>query len=624
MTFATPHAFWLLVLPLVLMAWDRAHSRREGAVTFPRILRAEAGRSRVRLWPRRDSRFGRARPRVLLAIGIAFGIAALARPQWGQTEEQVFDQSREIMIAVDLSRSMLVSDIKPSRLERSKLLVQSLLERLQGERVGMLLFAGTAFVQSPLSADYEILREFLPLLGPRYLPEGGSDYARMLDAAIESFTADAGADRYLVVLSDGDATDDEWRTRLDGLRARQIRVIGLGVGTAEGGLVPDGGGAFVKDERGAVVLSRLGSETMQELAAETGGAYRDSSAWVDLATLLQETVATGQQSSFAEELQVRRIERFQWALALALFFLLLSLWREFPVRPRPRELKLDSAEHGVSALSLALAAGMAMMAPQARAVEADDLEVVAAPLSMVVTRLSDQEVRSAQDWADMARTTVSWGQQVRALGQQVQEGPVRDALAAVALGEALDGAAADWPTLRQELRDLLENPDEEQDQQQEEEQPPPQDQDGGGEESSPESQENSESGESEQSQQSSESSEGGDNQQDSEQQQQGDQALNQPDSSQDESDNPPPADMEQAFSEYDEFLNQQDDIPPPPEESQKVGGTPPRQNLQQADPSLTMTLQRLDQLREQDSPATLYQRIDQIENPNRPRNERDW
>src|SRR5690606_34307084 len=120
------------------------------------------------------------RPRVWLYAGLALSIVALARPQWGRIEEPVFDQSREILLAIDLSRSMLTPDVKPSRLDRAKLLIQSLLEKLAGERVGLVVFAGTAFLQSPLSADYEILREFLPALDPDFLPQGGSNYGALI------------------------------------------------------------------------------------------------------------------------------------------------------------------------------------------------------------------------------------------------------------------------------------------------------------------------------------------------------------------------------------------------------------------------------------------------------------
>src|SRR5690606_28077783 len=112
------------------------------------------------------------RVRWRLWLGCILAIGAFARPQWGRVDEPVFEQAREILIAVDLSRSMLAPDVTPTRLDRAKLLITSLLERLAGERVGLVVFSGTAFLQSPLSADYEILREFLPSLTPDYLPQG--------------------------------------------------------------------------------------------------------------------------------------------------------------------------------------------------------------------------------------------------------------------------------------------------------------------------------------------------------------------------------------------------------------------------------------------------------------------
>ena len=173
------------------------------------------------------------RRRVLLCAGLALGIVALARPQWGRMDEQVFDQSREIIIAMDLSRSMTSPDVKPSRLERSKLLVQSLLDGLRGERVGLIVFSGTAFLQSPVSSDYEILREFLPALGPDYLPEGGTNYRQLIETAADAFGSGSAADRYLIILSDGEATDDDWKGQVASALAKKgVRVIGLGVGTA--------------------------------------------------------------------------------------------------------------------------------------------------------------------------------------------------------------------------------------------------------------------------------------------------------------------------------------------------------------------------------------------------------
>lgn len=345
MIFAHPALLWLAWVPaiLALLEWL---GRRSGELRSDhKMIRGEARRSSVAMHPPSTTlpASARRRWRWRLHLGLALFAVALARPQWGQIEEPVFDQSREILIAIDLSRSMLAPDVKPSRLARAKLLIQSLLERLAGERVGLVVFSGTAFLQSPLSGDYEILREFLPALTPDYLPEGGSNYGAMLETSIAAFGATRAADRFLIVLSDGEATDDTWVARVEELKQKGIRVLGLGIGTTEGAMIPDTTGGFVKDERGAVVLSKLENSTLLSLAEKTGGVYTDASTWIDLAALLKQTVESGQKGEFRETHQKRFIDRFQWALAPAVFLLAWSFLREFPVRPTPRDLTLRPA-----------------------------------------------------------------------------------------------------------------------------------------------------------------------------------------------------------------------------------------------------------------------------------------
>lgn len=473
MTFAAPHVLWLLVLPAAWLARELTHRRRAAAEIHPRIARAEAGWRGLSLNPGRLGQGAARGPRLWLCAGLALAIAAMARPQWGRIDEPVFDQSREVLLALDLSRSMLSQDVKPSRLDRAKLLIQSLLDHLQGERVGLVIFSGTAFLQSPLSADYEILREFLPSLGPSFLPEGGTNYRAMLDAALDAFGTGSAADRYLVVLSDGEATDDHWRDRIPELKRRGIHVIGLGVGTAAGSLIPDGSGGLVKDDTGAAVLSKLESGTLRELADATGGAYRDAGSWVDVPALIQATVDAGRKGSFVEHQSVRYVERYQWALAPALFCLLASFWREFPVRTRSRDLRwptrpvrkvgggaATAAATGAARLALALLAvwGAAATVARAASPSAPAPTAAASPsagLSRIVGRLADQERTTGLDWSELARETIDWGHHLESSQQQVPEGPVRDALAGVAAGAKLDAEAADWTSLRSELEQLL-------------------------------------------------------------------------------------------------------------------------------------------------------------------------
>jgi len=608
MSFHSPHILWLLVPLVLLFSWELARHTVRAATTWPKIARAWAGAFDVSLGTQHTT--AETRPRIWLWFGLALCIIALARPQWGVIEEQVFDQSREVIIAVDLSRSMLAQDVKPSRLDRSKLLIQSLLDGLKGERVGLVLFAGTAFLQSPLSADYEVLREFLPALNPDYLPEGGSNYKAMLEASMQAFGTST-ADRYLIILSDGESTVEDWKGLTDSLKAKGIRIIGLGVGTAQGSFIPDTAGGLVKDERGAVVMSRLNSSTLQELAQVTGGAYTDASAWIDLPALLQKTVEAGKKGEFAEKNTARLIERFQWFLAPGLLFLLFSFWAEFPVRPRERALPLGSsrtrsAERGTPRTAAAASVAVVLLwlsalssPPSASAAaEPQPSDTLAAPLSKTVARLAGQPGLSAKDCSELASTTITYGQRVKSAQQHPQESVIRDALQGVDVGEKLDAKAADWPKLRAELEELLKQEEQKKDEQK-------QDQKNEDQKKQDQQQQNQDQNKDQQSQEEQKN----DQQKQDEQKQQEQQKQNQ-----------------DAFGDMkDQQDKKQDPKPPPPKPgTQKVGGQQDKKPAEQVDPELAMPLQKLDQVRNQDSPAKLQQLMQGKPEKQPKPNGKDW
>lgn len=485
------HPFVLALGPIaIITAWwlFRCSAADSDGVRFPNIRQ---------LWADRHGLSDGARPLAGRARGIAFALAAvlalaaLARPQWGEIPEVTIGQAREVMIGLDLSRSMLADDVSPNRLARAKLLVEALLDQLHGERVGLTVFAGTAFVQSPLSADYEVLREFLAELDPTYLPQGGTDYAAMLRATANGFGEQGGGDRYLVVLSDGEAHDEGWQRTLPTLRARGIRVVGLGVGTPAGALVPNVDGGALTDEQGNAVLSKLEPKTLQQLAEQTGGTYRDAAAWVDIADLVGATVAQGQKGDYIEERHVRLQDRFQWFLAPALLVFLLSYWLEFPVFPLARALQTRGRRpHRASAPAIAavLVGLVAWYIPiQAHAVVTDEppppsvatvpqpVEPPPVDLAATVAELSDKPVLGPSDYARLATDTIGFAAQPSAPRGTPRDGIIDDALAAVDRGEAQDTAAADWPALRQQLKALRTvqdpPPPPPQDQQQQQDQP---------------------------------------------------------------------------------------------------------------------------------------------------------
>ena len=363
----------------------------------------------------------------------------------------------------------------------------------------------------------------------------------------------------------------------------------------------------MKDERGAVVMSRLNSATLQELAQVTGGAYTDASAWVDLPALLAKTVEAGKKGEFAEKNTVRLMERFQWFLAPGLLFLLCSFWAEFPVRPRERALPLGKArgqrteDRGqktpMAVAGLVLLFSVLCPPSSVRGAESDSPgATLAAPLSKTVARLAELPGLSAKDCAELATTTLTYGQRLKSAQQNPPESVVRDALQGVAIGEQLDAKAADWPKLRTDLEELLKReeqkkddkkPDQKNEDQKKQDQQQKQDQ--------PQSQDEKKS----------------DQQKQDEQQKQPEQQQKQ---------------NQDAFGDMkDQPDKKPDQKPPPPKPgTQKVGGQQDKKPAEQVDPDLAMPLQKLDQVRNQDSPAKLQQLMQGQPDKKPKPNGKDW
>lgn len=332
---------WGLAFPALLFAWSifhrsRASSRRRGS----QAQWATAGFAGIK----QSSPSNVYPPKAFLCIALALLIVSIAQPRWGTEKTVTFERSREVIIAMDLSKSMLADDIKPNRLDRAKLVVESMLETLEGESVGLIVFAGTAFLQSPMSPDYQILRGFLKDINPSYIPQGGTNYEAMLETALDSFEqSDGMADRFLIVISDGESLDSNWKAKAQELKEQNVRAICLGFGTKEGSFIPDGNGGYLKDPAGAVVLSKLEPATLNQLAQMTDGVYREASVWVDLAQLVEDTVKAGEAAFKERERENTLVERYHYFLAPGLLLLLVSLYLEFPTLPKARTIKRKAA-----------------------------------------------------------------------------------------------------------------------------------------------------------------------------------------------------------------------------------------------------------------------------------------
>jgi Ca-activated chloride channel family protein len=476
-TFEHPWILLALVLPLYGAVELRRLARSAEPVRWPAMLRVAVAADRVV-----PARVRGPRAALLLMLACAAAIVALARPQWGTTNEGAYVQTREVVIALDLSRSMLTEDVGTSRLEMAKALTAQLLDGLQGESVALVVFAGTAFVQVPLGPDYQIVRAFMPSLDTDYLPQGGSDYGRMLDAALDGFGSSGDRDRYLFVLSDGESSTEGWESRLDELAKRDVHAISIGVGTAEGGFIPDvNAGGYLADANGDVVRSKLGTATLEALARRTNGRYVAATSLPDeraVRDLLRETVQTGRKGRTPTDAATLATERFQWFLAPAVLLALLSLYREFPPRPAARALRraktAETAQRNAAAprepvtrkfgaaamvlLAIGLGTGERVAAHFDSQADFEVQEVFDSNpvqrLRAIVAHLAEFGY-DANDLRLMVEATIRYGVDSQRTGATITEGAIRDAIEATLRGERLDPTVADWKYYRAQLADVL-------------------------------------------------------------------------------------------------------------------------------------------------------------------------
>lgn len=258
--------------------------------------------------------------------GLATCIVALAGPRWGFHWEQVRREGVDLVIALDVSRSMLAVDVKPNRLERAKLAVLDLLALLEGDRVGLVPFAGTAFLQCPLTLDQDAFAQSLAAVDAGSIPRGGTALERAIDTGVEAFEGQQGKHGAMILITDGESHEGDAMAAAGRAAERGIRIFTVGIGTTGGELIPltddRGDQTFLKDREGKVVKSSLDEETLRAIAEKTGGAYvhaRGGS--LDLETLFRDHLAGLERRELEGGVERRYESRFQIPLALALVLL---------------------------------------------------------------------------------------------------------------------------------------------------------------------------------------------------------------------------------------------------------------------------------------------------------------
>ncbi|MCG3176782.1 MAG: hypothetical protein MOGMAGMI_01746 [Candidatus Omnitrophica bacterium] len=277
---------------------------------------------------------GRWVKRTLMVLVWLLVVLALCQPHWRKKEGLVEFAGADVFLAVDVSKSMLARDIAPTRLDKVKLELSGLIDRLKGHRVGIIAFAGDAYIQCPLTSDRQAAKLFLSTLHPNLVPAGGTRISRALDVALQAYGKGKDEPRALVVLTDGEELDGDPFREAEKAKQAGVRVYAIGIGTPDGSTLPasENGSGVKRDASGQVVISRLNESLLKKLAQTTGGEYYRASAREteieSIARHIESTARGAKRSRWAVQYE----ESYQQLVLAAL----LLLWLEAVVSERRR------------------------------------------------------------------------------------------------------------------------------------------------------------------------------------------------------------------------------------------------------------------------------------------------
>jgi Ca-activated chloride channel family protein len=326
MHWENPNLLWLLlVVPpaLTLFFWWRERSRQRIVAQFieARLLSALT----VGISPRRRKiRYA------LLVLAATFLIVALARPQYGFDLQQVQESGLDIIVAVDTSKSMLAQDIAPDRLERAKLAALELMQDAKSDRLGLIAFAGQAFLECPLTVDDTAFEQSVQALDVNSVSEGGTAIANAIDTALTAFKEN-GHYKTLVLLTDGEDNVNEAAALESAKNAAKagLKIFTVGIGTTEGTLIrvtlPDGNSDYVRDSDGNVVKTHLNETLLREIAGATGGFYLPLRGADTMDVLYDRGLAPLPKSQGVGKTIRNYHEQFQWPLSLAILLLIVEI-----------------------------------------------------------------------------------------------------------------------------------------------------------------------------------------------------------------------------------------------------------------------------------------------------------
>ena len=316
--FANPHILYLLlVIPVMIAVLILvAYLRRRNLAKFGNLELVKSLMPEVSQWRIKTKS-------VLFLLAVTAVIFAAARPQFGSKLREHKSTGIEMMLVVDVSNSMLAEDFAPNRLDRTRYAIDKLFASMSQDRVGMVVFAGEAKVQLPITSDYRMARSFTKRLSPELVQVQGTEIGQALTLATLSFSNNRDAGRVIVLITDGESHDSSALDAAKRAAEQGVKIFAVGIGTPDGAPVKVNG-EWLKDEKDEMVVSRLNEELLQQITAATGGGYiRATNAAFGLEEIVGEIekIEQGELTTLSFE---EYNEQFQWILAIAAILLLLE------------------------------------------------------------------------------------------------------------------------------------------------------------------------------------------------------------------------------------------------------------------------------------------------------------
>jgi len=319
-----PALYLLLLIPVLIIffylvfRWKRQAMQRFGSLLLLQQLTPALSRKR-QIW------------KIVLSLAaVLFLILALARPQLGTKLEEVKREGVDVMVAIDVSESMNAQDIRPSRIAKARHEVATLMERLEGDRIGIIAFAGEAFVQCPLTLDYGAAKIFLDVLEPGLIPTPGTNLVAAIQSAMESFETAERKHKVMVLITDGEDTGgDDVMKMVEAAEREGVVIYTVGIGSPQGVPIPvlDERGiqvGFKKNRDGEVVVTKLDELTLEKIALQTGGKYYRASSGEAELDRIYESISGMDKKELASLKFSQFEERFQYVLGIALVLLIIE------------------------------------------------------------------------------------------------------------------------------------------------------------------------------------------------------------------------------------------------------------------------------------------------------------